>query len=83
MAILWNPGGHSISIKKNMTISYIKESEYIETSQTDQEENMREVSKISQDKLPPMAEKSIFTFHYNFYPKPKIDLEDAKISEET
>ena len=25
MAILWNPGGHSISIKKNMTIGFLKE----------------------------------------------------------
>ena len=24
MAILWKPGGHSISIKKNMTIGYIR-----------------------------------------------------------
>ena len=30
-----------------------------------------------------MLEKSAFMFHHNFYPKPKIDLEDAKISEET
>ena len=30
-----------------------------------------------------MPEKSAFMFHQNFYPKPKIDLEDAKISKET
>ena len=29
-----------------------------------------------------MPEHSAFTFHHNFYPKPKIDIEDAKISEE-
>ena len=32
MAILWNLGGHSISIKKNMTIGYITVLEYIEKS---------------------------------------------------
>ena len=55
MAILWNLGGHSINIKKNMTIGYIKESEYIKKLQTVQQENIREVSEISQDKLPPYA----------------------------
>ena len=44
-------------------------------SQTDQQENIREVSKISRDKLSPMPEKSAFTFHHNFYPKPKVVLE--------
>ena len=29
MAILWNPGGQSTNIKKNITIGYIKELEYI------------------------------------------------------
>ena len=29
-----------------------------------------------------MPEKSALMFYHNFYPKPKIDLEDAKISEE-
>ena len=62
LAALWNHGGHSISIKKNVTIGYIRESEYIEKSQTDQQENIREVSKISQDKLPPMPEKSLKCF---------------------
>ena len=28
-------------------------------------------------------EKSAFMFHHSFYPKPKIHLEDAKISEGT
>ena len=83
MTSLWNPGSHSISIKKNMTIGYNKESDYIEKAQADKQENIREVSKISQDKLPPMSEKSAFTFHHNLYPKPKIDLEDATISDET
>ena len=43
---------------------------------------IRKVVKISQDKLPPMPEKSGFTFYNNFYPKPQIYLKDAKISEE-
>ena len=72
MAISWNPGGHSISIKKNMTIGYIRESENIEKSQADQKVNIREVYKISQDKLPPMPEKLAYTFHNNFYPKPNL-----------
>ena len=83
MASIWSPGGHSISIKKNTTIGYIKEMEYIEKSQIDQQENIKEVSKISQDKLPPMLEKSAFTFHHNFYPKIKVVLEDATISDKT
>ena len=28
-----------------------------------------------------MPEKSAFTFHHNFYPKPKVVLEDATISD--
>ena len=30
-----------------------------------------------------MPEKSAFTFHYNFYPKSKVKLENAIISDET
>ena len=62
MAILWRSGGQSISIKNNMTIGYIKESEYIKKSQIDQQENIREAFIISQDKLPPMPEKSALHF---------------------
>ena len=51
--------------------------------QIDQHDIIMEVSEISQDKLPPKPEESIFLFHHNFYPKPKIDLIGAKISEET
>ena len=69
--------------KKNTTIGYIKESEYINKSQTGQQENMREVSKISQDKLPPLPKKSAFKFHHNFCSKPKVVLEDATISDKT
>ena len=72
MTILWYQDSHYIHIKK-MTIGYIKDSEYIEKPKTDKEKNIRDVSKIYQDKLPPMPEKSTFTFHHNFYPKPKLD----------
>ena len=37
MAILWNPGGESISIKRKTTIGYMKESDYVENSQNEQE----------------------------------------------
>ena len=30
-----------------------------------------------------MPEKSAFTFHHKFYPKPKVKLEDPIISDET
>ena len=35
------------------------------------------------EKLPPMPVKSAFMFHHTFYLKPKLDLEDSKISQET
>ena len=56
-----------------MTIGYVKESEYIKKFQTDQQENMRAVSEISQDKLPPMAGKSAFNPRFKRF----------RISEET
>ena len=37
-----------------MTIGYLKVSNYIKKSQINQQENIREVSEISQDKLPPI-----------------------------
>ena len=83
MSIIWNQGGHSITIKSNITIGYVKETECIKKSQIYQQENVREVSKISQDKLPPMPEKSVSTLHHNFCPKPRIELKETKISEET
>ena len=83
IAILWNPGSESVSIKRNTTISYMKVSDYVKKSQSDQQKNIREIAEISQDKLPPMPEKSAFTFHHNFCPKPKVKLEDAIISDET
>ena len=47
MAILWNPGDHSISIKKNMTIGFMKELDYIKQFKADQQGNIREVAEIS------------------------------------
>ena len=35
------------------------------------------------DKLSPVPERSAYMFHHNFYPKSKVDLEDADISKET
>ena len=71
MVILWNPGGDTISIKRNKNIGYMKESDYTEKSQSNQKENVREINEISQDKLHLMTEKSAFMFHQNFYLKPK------------
>ena len=45
MAIIWNPGGDSISIKRNTTISYMKESDYVKKSQSEQQENMEKLLK--------------------------------------
>ena len=42
---------------------------------------MGEVIAISHDKVPPMPENQ-HLFHYNFYPKPKVDLEDTDIIQE-
>ena len=81
MPILWNPGGHTMTIRRNMTTGYIKASNSTKNSQIDQQDKIREVSKMCQDKLPPMPEKSAFTFHHNFYQKFKIALKDAKILE--
>ena len=55
----------------------------MEKSAIDKQENIGEVNEISHEKLPPMSENSTFMFHHNFCPKPKTDLENAKISEET
>ena len=46
MAILWNPGGHTITIERNMTIAYAKESNYIKKFQIDQQESIRDVYMI-------------------------------------
>ena len=54
MAILWNPGGNSINIKRNTTISYMKESGYVDKFQNELE-NIWEVAKITMEKLPALA----------------------------
>ena len=30
MAVLWNPGCYTITLKRNTAISYVKESDYVE-----------------------------------------------------
>ena len=45
-------------------------------------DTVREVTKLSYEKLPPMPEKSAFMFYHNVYPKPKIDLKDTEISKD-
>ena len=52
MVILWKPGGNSISIKRNMTPGYMKESDSIGKSQNEQE-NIGDVAEKIQEKLPP------------------------------
>ena len=83
MAALWNPGGHTITLKRNTTISYAKESDCIEKSHIDQQDNAGEVTEISHEKLVPMPEKSAFMFSHTFYPQTKIDIKDLETSEET
>ena len=34
MAVLWNPGGQTLILKRNMTISYVKESYEMEKDRT-------------------------------------------------
>ena len=36
MAVLWNPGGYPVTLKRNMTISHVRESDYMEKSPPDQ-----------------------------------------------
>ena len=50
----------------------MKELKYIEKSQTDQQECIRELSKISEDKLQSMPENQHLTFHQDFYLKQKV-----------
>ena len=62
---------------------YVIESEYIEKHMTEQLGDIAELNEISYEELLPMLKKSAFMFHHTFYPKPKIDLEDATIYQET
>ena len=56
-AVIWNPGGHNITLKRNTTINYVKESSHIEKSQIDQEANIGEITEISQENLTYMPDK--------------------------
>ena len=69
LAVLGNQGGHNISFKRISTIGYVKGSDYIENSQSDQQDNV-EVTRRSHEKLSPLPEISPFMFHHNFYPQP-------------
>ena len=37
MAVLWNPGTHAITLRRNTTNGYTKVSDYIEKSEIDQQ----------------------------------------------
>ena len=43
-------------------------------------DHITDVTEISHENVLSMPEESAFMFHHTFYPKPKIDLEDATIS---
>ena len=74
MAVLWNPSGQNLILKWNMTICYVRESDYKEKGPQEQLENsgktiktqppdtstvtIGEVIKISHDKLPPCQKKN-------------------------
>ena len=82
-----------------MTIGNVKESDNMEIDPPEQLENsgkmiekqspststdtVGEVMEILHDKLPPMPKKLAFMFHHNFYPKLRVDLEDAHLTQET
>ena len=99
MAMLWNPGGQAIILKRNTTFGYAKEFRLCtkilpqptknigeatkKPHLTQNFDTVKEVTEISHDKLPPLPEKSAFMFHHSFYFRPKIDLDDVKISKET
>ena len=61
----------------------MREANYIEKPIIEWQYDTAEVAEISHEKLLPMPEKYTFMFHNYFYLKPKIYLEDAKISQET
>ena len=60
----------------------MKESDHTEKHMIKQTDHIAQVHKISHEKLPSIPEKSEFMFHHTFSPKPKIDLEDATVSQE-
>ena len=46
MAVLWNPGGQTVILKRNMTIGYVKEADYMEKGPLDQHETVRKMTEI-------------------------------------
>ena len=96
MAVLWNPRGQNVILKENMTIGYVKILDYKEkdpprttkklgknhynTAPKTSTVTVREVIEISHEKFLSMPEQLAFIFHHNFYPKPKVNLEDAEIT---
>ena len=79
MAVLWNPGGQPIVLKRITTIIYARESDYIGENTPNQQQSVermtkippsiqysdavKEVTEVSHEKLPPMPDKSAFIFH--------------------
>ena len=67
------PGGQTVILNRNMTVRYVRESDYIQNGLMDQQETVgkmmeiqtpktsfdtvEEVTKTSHEKLPPMPEK--------------------------
>ena len=39
MAVLWNPSGQTLRLKRNMTIDYVKQSDYMEKELSEQFKN--------------------------------------------
>ena len=81
-----------------MTISCLKELDYIDKDPQKTQnlgrmdetqppktsvDTVREVMEILHNKLPPMPKNLAVMSHHNFYPKLKVDLNDADISPET
>ena len=78
---LWNQGGHTTILKRNTTIGYEREVDYIEIPIIEWQYHTAEVIEISHEKLP--HKKCAFMFQHTFHQKHKIDLEYAKISQQT
>ena len=99
MAVLWNPGDQTVTLKRKHDHDLCKwiwlhgkrppratwnsRKNDGNTTYRTPSDTVWELTEISHDILPPMPEKIAFMFHNNFYPKPKIDLKDTEISQET
>ena len=59
---LWNGGSHKITLKRNTTIGYVKESDYIEKHIIEQPDYITEVTEISIH--PDLRPKTAFTCPY-------------------